>query len=61
LILLEDIGKRRSLGESVLLGEKIDGGEEEEEERMVAIAEEENRASISITLKFYTILCGSSY
>ena len=39
-------GKRTSLGESVLFGEKIEGGEEDEE-RMA----EEPRASISITLR----------
>jgi hypothetical protein len=44
-LLLEDMGKRTSLGASDLLGEKIDGGEEEEE-RMVA---EAPRVSMAIT------------
>lgn len=44
-LLLEDMGKRTSLGASHLLGEKIDGGEEEEE-RMVA---EAPRVSMAIT------------
>lgn len=44
-LLLEDRGKRTSLGASDLFGEKIDGGEEEEE-RMVV---EAPRVSMAIT------------
>ena len=44
-LLLEDRGKRTSLGASDLLGEKIDGGEGEEE-RMVV---EAPRVSMAIT------------